>query len=63
MSLVLFNSSSSLVVAYELLVSKEESAVIQSNLLIGFKEHRGSFAGSAVDVNAVSSSGNMGLCI
>ncbi|KAI0225835.1 Mucin-like protein [Lamellibrachia satsuma] len=50
---VTFNSGSS-VVTYEVVVPKNESTVIQSKIITAIKKYNGSFAGSAIDGNYVS---------
>ena len=52
-------SSGSVVVTYEVVVPKNESTVIQSNIITAIKKHNGSFAGSAIDGNYVSITGKI----
>ncbi|KAI0208143.1 hypothetical protein LSAT2_007193 [Lamellibrachia satsuma] len=47
-------TSGSVVVTYEVIVPKNESTVMQSNIITAIKKHNGSFAGSAIDGNYVS---------
>ncbi|KAI0231502.1 hypothetical protein LSAT2_018135 [Lamellibrachia satsuma] len=46
-------TSGSVVVTYEVIVPKNESTVMQSNIITAIKKHSGSFAGSAIDGNNV----------
>ena len=52
-------SSGSVVVTYEVVVPKNESTVIQSKIITAIKKHNGSFAGSAIDGNYVSTAGKI----
>ena len=52
-------SSGSVVVTYEVIVPKNESTVMQSNIVTAIKKHNGSFAGSAIDGNYVSTTGKI----
>ena len=52
-------SSGSVVVTYEVIVPKNESTVMQSNIITAIKKHSGSFAGSAIDGNNVFIAGKI----
>ena len=58
-AIYLLCSSGSVVVTYEVVVPKNESTVMQSNIITAIKKHSGSFAGSAIDGNYVSIAGKI----
>ena len=50
----MFCSSGSIIVKYEVVVPKNESTAMQSNIVAAIKKQNGSFAGSTLDGNYVS---------
>ena len=52
-------SSGSIVVKYEVVVPKNESTAMQSNIVAAIKKHSGPFAGSTLDGNYVSTASKL----
>ena len=52
-------SSGSIVVKYEIVVPKNESTAMQSNIVAAIKNHKGPFAGSTLDGNFVSTASKL----
>ena len=52
-------SSGSIIVKYEVVVPTNESTAMQSNIVAAIKKHNGSFAGSTLDGNYVSTASKL----
>ena len=52
-------SAGSIIVKYEVVVPKNESSAVQSNIVTAIKKHSGPFAGSTLDGNYVSTTSKL----